>query len=132
MQFHIVGRGEGTFHVRFENGGLEVLPTPAQDAEAFIECSYDNLLDMARGFVTTDKLFLSGQLKLSGNLAKGFEVRYLLTRVLVIQKGELIADKDLSELEEEGIELTEWLKKVTGRTGSRAAELIRKMEEGDS
>lgn len=60
------------------------------------------------------------------------EVRYLLTRVLVIQKGELIADKDLSELEEEGTELTDWLKQVTGRTGSRAAELIRKMEEGDS
>ncbi|MBQ7051313.1 MAG: glycosyltransferase, partial [Clostridia bacterium] len=79
VQFHIVGRGEGTFHVRFENGGLEVLPTPAQDAEAFIECSYDNLLDMARGFVTTDKLYLSGQLRFGGNLSKGFEIRRLLT-----------------------------------------------------
>ena len=34
---------------------------------------------MARGFVTTDKLFLSGQMRLSGNLSKGFEVRTLLT-----------------------------------------------------
>ena len=79
VQFHIIGRGAGTFHVRFENGGLQILPTPAQDAEAFIECSYDNLLDMARGFVTTDKLYLSGQLRFSGNLSKGFEIRRLLT-----------------------------------------------------
>lgn len=60
------------------------------------------------------------------------EVRYLLTRVLVLQKGELLADQDLGELEEQGLELTEWLREVTGRTGSRAAELLRKMEGGDS
>ena len=34
---------------------------------------------MARGFVTVDKLYLSGQLRLSGNLSKGFEIRYLLS-----------------------------------------------------
>ena len=59
------------------------------------------------------------------------EVRYLLTRALVLQKGELIADKDLAELEEEGTELTDWLRDVTGRAGSKAAELIRRMEEGE-
>lgn len=58
------------------------------------------------------------------------EVRYLLTRVLVLQKGELIADQDLAELEEEGTELTDWLREVTGRTGSKAAELLKKMEGG--
>ena len=50
----------------------------APDAEAYVECSFDNLLDMARGFVTVDKLYLSGQLRLSGNLSKGFEIRRLL------------------------------------------------------
>ena len=79
VQIEIIGRGAGIFHVRFENGELQVLPTPAPDAEAYIECSFDNLLDMARGFVTTDKLYLSGQLRLSGNLSKGFEIRRLLT-----------------------------------------------------
>ena len=34
---------------------------------------------MARGIVTTDKLYLSGQIKLSGNLSKGFEIRHLLS-----------------------------------------------------
>ena len=78
IQFEIVGRGSGFFHVEFENDELAVRPEPRGNAEAFIECSFDNLLDMARGFVTTDKLYLSGQLRLSGNIAKGFEVRKLL------------------------------------------------------
>lgn len=78
VQITIVGRGAGTFHVRFENGELSVEPMSAPDAEAYVECSFDNLLDMARGFVTVDKLYLSGQLRLSGNLSKGFEIRRLL------------------------------------------------------
>ena len=71
-------RGEGTFHVRFDHGELQILPTPAQDAEAYIDCSYDNLYDMGRGFVTMEKLYLNGQLRFSGNLSKGFEIRRLL------------------------------------------------------
>jgi len=55
-----------------------IKPEPRPDAEAFIVCSYDNLVAMARGLVTTDKLFLNGQLKLTGNLSKGFEIRKLL------------------------------------------------------
>ncbi len=78
-QIQIIGRGSGFFHVEFKDGQLAVRPTPMAHADAFIECSFDNLLDMARGFVTTDKLFLSGHLRLSGNLSKGFEVRHLLT-----------------------------------------------------
>ena len=79
VQIEIVGRGSGFMHVEFADGELHVRPTPRPDAEAFVVCSYDNLLAMARGFVTTDKLFLNGQLKLSGNLSKGFEIRNLLT-----------------------------------------------------
>ena len=79
IQIEIVGRGSGFFYVEFVDGELKVCPEPRPDAEAFIECSFDNLLAMARGFVTTDKLFLTGQLRLSGNLSKGFEARKLLT-----------------------------------------------------
>ena len=79
IQIEIVGRGAGFFYVEFVDGELKVCPEPRPDAEAFIECSFDNLLAMARGFVTTDKLFLTGQLRLSGNLSKGFEARKLLT-----------------------------------------------------
>ena len=78
IQIHISGRSEGTMHVEFVDGNMYVRPQSHPQAEAFIDCSYDNLLDMARGIVTTDKLYLSGQIKLSGNLSKGFEIRHLL------------------------------------------------------
>ena len=71
--------GAGTFTIRFNENGMQVEPTSASDAEAYVHCSFDNLLAMARGFVTVDKLYLSGQLRLSGNLSKGFEIRYLLS-----------------------------------------------------
>ena len=79
VQVTIIGRGAGTFQIRFTDGGMQVLPTSADDAEAYVHCSFDNLLAMARGLVTVDKLYLSGQLRLSGNLSKGFEIRYLLS-----------------------------------------------------
>ncbi len=79
FNINIIGRGSGTLHARFENGHLDVQPTSAPDAEAVIECSFDNLLAMARGMVTVDKLFLSGQLRLKGNIAKAFEIRRLLS-----------------------------------------------------
>ena len=72
-------RAAGTFTIRFNENGMQVEPTSASDAEAYVHCSFDNLLAMARGFVTVDKLYLSGQLRLSGNLSKGFEIRYLLS-----------------------------------------------------
>ena len=79
FQIHVYGRTEGVMHVEFSGGNMYVRPTAHPQAEAFIDCSFDNLLDMARGIVTTDKLYLSGQIKLSGNLSKGFEIRHLLS-----------------------------------------------------
>ena len=79
VQITIIGRGAGTFTIRFNENGMQVEPASADDAEAYVHCSFDNLLAMARGLVTVDKLYLSGQLRLSGNLSKGFEIRYLLS-----------------------------------------------------
>lgn len=79
VQITIIGRGAGTFTIRFNENGMQVEPASADDAEAYVHCSFDNLLAMARGLVTVDKLYLSGQLRLRGNLSKGFEIRYLLS-----------------------------------------------------
>ncbi len=78
VQITIIGRGAGTFHIRYSDGHLRVEPISAPDAEAYVECSFDNLLAMARGLMTVDKLYLSGRLRINGNLSKGFEIRYLL------------------------------------------------------
>ena len=81
VQIEIVGPGHGFFHVEFKDGLMYVRPTSMGNAEAFVECSYENLMDMARGFTTADKLYMNGQLKITGNLAKGFAIRKLLAPV---------------------------------------------------
>ena len=79
FQLRLSGRSEGVMHVEFKDGEIFVRPTSHEKPDAVIDCSYDNLLDMARGLVTADKLYINGQLKLSGNLSKGFEIRHMLT-----------------------------------------------------
>ena len=56
-----------------------IATAPGRGGIGVIRLSGHDLLAMARGFVTVDKLYLSGQLRLSGNLSKGFEIRYLLS-----------------------------------------------------
>ena len=79
FQIRIVGRGSGVFHVAFSGGQIHISPTSSNEAEAYVEASFDNLLAMARGLVSVDKLFLNGQLKIGGNLTKGYEFRKLLS-----------------------------------------------------
>lgn len=78
IQFRLTGRASGVFYVEFADEKLEVVPCEYHDADAFVSASFDNLLGMATGKVSFDKLFMSGQLKVSGNLAKGAEIRHLL------------------------------------------------------
>lgn len=78
IQIQIVGRGAGYFHVEFSDGSIHIRPTPNAHADAFVECSFDNLLAMSRGIVKTGKLYMNGQLRITGNLVKGFEIRNLL------------------------------------------------------
>jgi len=79
FEIHVSGRSEGTLSVEFKDGQIFVRPEKHPQAEAFIDCSYDNLLDMARGLVTAGKLYINGQLKLTGNLSKAFEIRRMLS-----------------------------------------------------
>ena len=84
VQIHAMGRTDGYFYVEFsrdENGTkFEVLPFEYAGADAYITASFDHLLGMADGSVSFDKLFLSGQIKVDGNLAKGAQVRNLLCK----------------------------------------------------
>ena len=84
VEIEITGRASGLICVRFDREGgserFEVLPYAAEDAEARVTANYDHLLAMARGEVSFDKLFLSGKIKVEGNLSKGTEIRNLLCR----------------------------------------------------
>ena len=78
IQVHIVGRGDGVFTLEFKDGTINVLPNFDLKPDASIAASLDNLLGMAKGTVSSNKLFLSGQLKVSGSIVKGAEMRRLL------------------------------------------------------
>lgn len=79
IQIRFNGRAEGVMYVEFAQGELHVEPYSYDEADAYVESSYDNFLDMAAGRVSTDTLFLNGQLKINGNISKGYEIRNLLT-----------------------------------------------------
>ena len=78
LQIRFSGRAEGTMYVAFSMGDIHVEPFSYAGADAYIECSYDNLLKIAAGKVSVDSLFLNGQLKITGNLSKGYAMRNLL------------------------------------------------------
>ena len=66
------------FSLRFANGEMEVIPRTVEDCDAQVESSYDNLMGMAEGTKDPDKLFMNGQLKVTGSMIKGHEFRDLL------------------------------------------------------
>jgi len=80
VQVHIVGRGDGVLSVEFENGEMHVVPNFDKWPDAKIAASLDNLIGIARGTINSDKLFINGQLKITGNIVKGAEMRKLLSR----------------------------------------------------
>ncbi len=78
VQIQILGRGAGFFFLEFRKDGIRVEPTTYHDADAFIAASFDNLVGMTEGTVSADRLFMNGQMKVLGNIAKGAELRRML------------------------------------------------------
>ena len=77
-QVNIVGPGEGIFYLKFNKDGMEMQPYTYNDADVFISASLDNLYNMAVGVVSADALFVNGQMRVSGNISKGSDMRYLI------------------------------------------------------
>ena len=63
--------------VRLQN---TLMRTSAPALRAYVTASFDHLLAMAQGRASFDKLYMTGQLKIDGNLAKGMELRPMLTK----------------------------------------------------
>ena len=78
IQIQITGRGAGFFYLEFTKDGVKAVPCDYHDADVWIAASFDNLVGMTDGSVSADKLFMNGQMKVIGNVAKGAELRKLL------------------------------------------------------
>ncbi len=81
VQIEIIGRGAGTFYVAFRPDRLEIEPRSNDAADATITASFDHLLGMAKGEYSADRLFITGQMKVRGNISKGAQLRDLLMPV---------------------------------------------------
>lgn len=57
------------------------------------------------------------------------EVRYLINRALLLQNGKLISETTAEQLEQQGLELPEWLRLESGYQPGRAAQALEKLEE---
>ena len=79
MEIELVGEGAGTLYIAIENGSYRVEPWSYFDADCHIRVSYRHLMRMMNGETTAPRLFMKGRLKITGNLAKGFEIKRLLT-----------------------------------------------------
>ena len=78
VQIQILGRGAGFFFLELRRDGIRIEPTTYHDADVFVAASYDNLVGMTDGTVSSDRLFMNGQMKVLGNIAKGAELRRML------------------------------------------------------
>ena len=79
LEIELVGEGAGWLYIEISTDGHKVEPWSYHDADAHIKCSYHHLMRMMRGETTAPRLFMKGRLKITGNLAKGFEIKNLLT-----------------------------------------------------
>ena len=78
VQIEITGRGEGKFHVKFSPEKTEIIPESYPLPDATVSSSFDHLLGVATGELSADRLFITGQMKVTGNISKGAELRRLL------------------------------------------------------
>ena len=79
VQITMTGRASGVFTIVIDREGIQVYPHTLDQVDAYVTASFDHLLGMAQGKLSFDKLYLSGHLKISGNLSKGMELRPMLT-----------------------------------------------------
>ena len=79
IEVELVGEGAGWLYIEMTGDGFRVEPWSYHDADAHIKCSYHHLMKMMNGETTAPRLFMKGQLKITGNLAKGFEIKNLLS-----------------------------------------------------
>ena len=79
IEIEIIGEGSGWLYIDIRSDSFAVEPWSYHDADAHIKCSYYHLMKMMHGETTAPRLFMKGQLKITGNLAKGFEIKDLLS-----------------------------------------------------
>lgn len=73
LQFETTDAPEGTestYHLAIKEGGLAAGPGPADEADATIANDYETAVAISKGDLNTQMAFMTGKMKVSGNMAK--------------------------------------------------------------
>ncbi len=78
FQFNIVGEAEGIFYVEVKDGKLYVEPYEYYDRDAMFVCTAERLRKIAEGTLDPVNAFLTGRLKVEGNIDKALKLKSLI------------------------------------------------------
>ncbi len=73
LQFEVTDAPEGTeptYHLTIKDGGLAAGAGPAEDPDATISNDYATAVAISKGELNTQMAFMTGKMKVSGNMAK--------------------------------------------------------------
>jgi putative sterol carrier protein len=77
-QFHLTGEGGGSFYAAIANGAADVQEGQAPDAQATITLSTADFLDLVTGKLSPVAAFMSGRLKVGGDMGLVMKLQQLL------------------------------------------------------
>ena len=78
FQFNIVGEAEGIFYVEVKDGKLYVEPYEYYDRDAMFICTAERHRKIAEGTLDPVNAFLTGRLKVEGNIDKALKLKSLI------------------------------------------------------
>ena len=78
FQFNIVGEAEGIFYVEVKDGKHYVEPYEYYDRDAMFICTAERLRKIAEGTLDPVNAFLTGRLKVEGNIDKALKLKGLI------------------------------------------------------
>lgn len=67
-QFELSGDGGGTWHVKINDGAMEVVAGASAAPSATLKMSADNFVKMSNGQLNGVMAYMKGQMKVSGNV----------------------------------------------------------------
>ncbi len=77
-QFNIKGEGEGVFYAEVKEGKLSIEPYEHHDRDCKFICTADVLFNLISGKLDPIAAFMTGKLKVEGDLGKAMKLKELM------------------------------------------------------
>lgn len=78
--FHITGEDSGEYGLKFENSKATVIEGGYVDADCSMKMSFENFKKLLQGNLNAATAYMTGRLKVNGNLALGLKLEQLLKK----------------------------------------------------